>query len=190
VAGSKVQKPNKAALTQSCGKQVQGSKGDKSFTQDTNQLYYKRGSGALPLEGPEEYASFSKAFTGNEDDFGKKPDDVMYFGNKIGKFRGREVSGMPIAIAMWRYTQYYHSFLPSMHDVMVGMWKPRPHEVKAGLKQRDFCTVASLVVAMSVLNSTKGAFDQVQKAAPGGKWPIENADCKDAKTKRTRRCCK
>lgn len=74
------------------------------------------------MEGPEEYNEFSKAMTGNEDHFGKNPDKVMNEGNPIGEFRGAPVSGMPIAVALWRYTQYYHSFLPSMHDIIIGTW--------------------------------------------------------------------
>lgn len=97
--------------------------------------------------------------TGSEDTFGKFPEKVMTEGNPIGEFEGSQISGMPIAVALWRYTQYYHSFLPSMHDVIVGMWKPRTHEKAAGLEEGKFCSVVSLVVAMSAL-----------RAAPGKGW--------------------
>lgn len=97
--------------------------------------------------------------TGKEDTFGKNPEKVMTEGNIIGEFEGRQISGMPIAVALWRYTQYYHSYLPSMHDVIVGMWKPRDHEKAAGLEEGKFCSVVSLVVAMSAL-----------RAAPGKGW--------------------
>ena len=50
--------------------------------------------------------------TGSEDTFGKFPEKVMTEGNPIGEFEGSQISGMPIAVALWRYTQYYHSFLP------------------------------------------------------------------------------
>jgi len=77
-----------------------------------------------------------------------------------------------------------------MHDVMVGMWKPRPHEAKAGLKPRDFCTLCSLVTAQLVLGATGHDYKQVlmKGAAPGGVYPIPQ--CKDAKNPKITRPCK
>jgi len=140
-----------------CKKQATGTSkdGKGAINQDTGKNYYARGNGPMPLEGPEEYTEFSKAMTGNEDTFGRNPSKMMEEGNTIGEFKGAPISAMPIAVALWRYTQYYHSFLPSMHDVIVGMWRPREHETKAGLKAGKFCSVASLVVAMTSLRTQK-----------------------------------
>lgn len=55
---------------------------------DTTKAYYKRGSGPLPLEGVEDYTAFSKAITSDESTFGKNPEAVMTYGDKIGTFNG------------------------------------------------------------------------------------------------------
>jgi hypothetical protein len=84
-----------------------GADGKKSYpveiTSGTEAMYYARGAGPLPLDGPEDYSVFSKAVIGDEATFGKKPEDILYFGERVSKFRGREISYLPIAVALWRY---------------------------------------------------------------------------------------
>jgi hypothetical protein len=61
----------------------------------------------------------------------------------------------------------YHTDLPSIHEVMTGMWSPSAAESAAGLEPQDFCTAASLIKAMDGLNDSDGDWSGVTTA---GSW--------------------
>ena len=68
-----------------------------------------------------------------------------------GTWQGERVGSLPVAVALWRYVTPAHAWLPSVHEVVTGMWAPRAHETAARLKSGDYCTAAALVVAMQAL---------------------------------------
>jgi len=71
-----------------CLTTISGEDNKSGYYQDDTKHYYKRGSGPVPLEGPEDYSKFSKAVTGNELLFAEAPEEVMNLGEPIGKMDG------------------------------------------------------------------------------------------------------
>jgi hypothetical protein len=146
----------KAGVTAAtCGQRAAGADAAGkagSLVQDAAKAYYARGAGPLPLVGPADYGAFSKAATGSETAFAEAPEDVLTWGPPMpGTWQGERVGSLPVAVALWRYVTPAHAWLPSVHEVVTGMWAPRAHETAARLKSGDYCTAAALVVAMQAL---------------------------------------
>jgi len=79
--------------------------------------------------------------------FAEKPEEVMTMGSPVGVMDGVPFGPLTIAVSLWRYVEYFHSYLPSIHDVVVGTWQPNGAELAAGLKPNDYCTIASIIQA-------------------------------------------
>lgn len=145
---------------------AKGANAPLSLVQDSAKQYYARGSGPAPLRGPADYAAFSKAASGGEAAYGLQPELVLSFGAPVQKWQGEQVGALPIAVALWRYVTPAHAYLPSVHEVVTGLWQPRAHEVRAGLGKGgigsdgkyagDFCTAAAAAVAVAALQSPAG----------------------------------
>ena len=123
-------------------------------------LYYARGAGPLPLRGSMDYTEFSKAWFGDEATLGATPELLLTWGQPAGSvYLGALHGPLPWAVALWRYVTPAHPWLPSMHEVVSGMWKPKAHEVtaKLGAVRGDFCTMASLLAAMKAVRGGSGS---------------------------------
>jgi len=123
-------------------------------------LYYARGAGPLPLRGSMDYTEFSKAWFGDEATLGATPELLLTWGQPAGSvYLGALHGPLPWAVALWRYVTPAHPWLPSMHEVVSGMWKPKAHEVtaKLGAVRGDFCTMASLLAAMKAVRGSSGS---------------------------------
>lgn len=154
--------------------------------------YYARGSGPAPLRGPADYAAFSKAAGAGEGKYGLAPELVLSDGPAVQVWQGKQVGALPIAVALWRYVTPAHAYLPSVHEVVTGLWQPRAHEQRVGLGKGgigadgkyggDFCTAAAASAAVAALSSPAGAGAwaapaqvksalEAKKAFNGNDWP-------------------
>jgi len=116
------------------------------------------------VEGPEEYAEFSKAIFGEEATLGLNPDNMSSIGDKF--------QFLPLASTIWRYQQYYHSYLPSLHDVVTGMWKPTTKAEIESLSTSKFCTFAALIKTVLDLKENNQEWSKVEAV---GSWePVKN----------------
>jgi len=136
-----------------------------------NKGYASQGCGFLPLVGPQSYTNFSKWIFGNEETIGKYPLKMFYYGDKVGfgwkctGLAGRKMGVLPLANSVLNYMMHHHSYMPTQHDIVTGMWKPNIAETTAKLTSGDFCTLAAAVHAGKELSGLGGKQAAYKKAA-------------------------
>jgi hypothetical protein len=91
---------------------------------------------------------------GEESTLGLNPDSMFSIGGDDFKF-------LPLASTIWRYQQYYHSHLPSLHDVVTGLWTPTTKVEKEALTSSKFCTYAALIKTVLDLKNNNQDWSKV-----------------------------
>jgi len=126
----------------------------------------------LKVEGPIEFSEYSRVLFDNETDLGDNPDLLLTYKD----WYGNEKSFPPLltALPIWRYMTQFHSYIPSMHEIVTGIFEPSHEEEQAGLKPRDFCTMVTAIwnTHEFKVNHTLGLPYEFKNLTNATKWDL------------------